>query len=260
MPRRHLFEFNELPSFPQFLRDAMTGYLEVCYRVMPLPDAWADKIAAAARAGGETRLLDLCSGAGGPALKILPAVRAKLGADVELCLTDLFPNPAAIERVEVLADPQIQYESEPVDAQTIGGLRGGVRTIFAGLHHFRPAQARAILESAFRARCAICVFEVSENSWRGLLAALPIPILVLLLTPLVRPLRPLALVLTYILPILPLVIWWDGLVSQLRTYSPAELEELTLGLDAPDYEWDIGAVPAPGSPLQFPYLVGRPKS
>jgi len=32
---------------------------------------------------------------------------------------------------------------------------------------------------------------------------------------------------TYVVPILPLLIFWDGLVSQLRTYSVQELEEFT---------------------------------
>lgn len=257
--RRHLFEFTDLQWFPRVLRDAMTGYLEACYRIMRPPVEWADKITAAAHATNESRVLDLCSGAGGPILPLLPELRAKLGPQAEVVLSDLYPSDEAIQRVAALHDPLVRYEPAPVDATRLPDNPPGVRTLFAGFHHLRPADARAVLAAAVADRRAICVFEVSENSWRGVLSALPIPIMVLVLTPLVRPLRVWQLVFTYLLPVLPLLIWWDGLVSQLRTYSPDELRELISTLDRPDYEWNIGSLQAPGVPLHLPYLVGTPK-
>jgi hypothetical protein len=61
---------------------------------------------------------------------------------------------------------------------------------------------------------------------------------------------------TYLLPVIPLVLFWDGIVSNLRTYSPAELQELTLGVQRDGYRWEIGKIPA-GS-CKITYLLGYP--
>lgn len=77
-----------------------------------------------------------------------------------------------------------------------------------------------------------------------------------LFTPFVRPLNAWQLVFTYAVPLLPFFIGWDGLVSTLRTYSVAELTEMTRDLRDDTYEWEIGTIPDPRLPLKFPYLIG----
>lgn len=84
-----------------------------------------------------------------------------------------------------------------------------------------------------------------------------VPLLVLLLTPKVRPVSWVQLAFTYLVPILPLVILWDGIVSQLRTYSVRELGELTRGLESPDYRWEIGLMEIPRILAGLPYIIGR---
>jgi hypothetical protein len=56
----------------------------------------------------------------------------------------------------------------------------------------------------------------------------------------------------------PLVSLFDGLVSCLRTYSVAELRELTEGLNATNYEWEIGEVKSMAGPIPITYLIGVP--
>ncbi len=63
---------------------------------------------------------------------------------------------------------------------------------------------------------------------------------------------------TYVIPILPLLIAWDGAVSNARTYSKADLQELLKGVKAKDYVWDIGHVKKPGYPSAMMYLLGLP--
>ncbi|MBX7168143.1 MAG: class I SAM-dependent methyltransferase [Pirellulales bacterium] len=259
MPRRHLFEFTDLPWFPRFLRDAMTGYLEVCYRrVLQLPPEWTDKIVSAVEATGETNVLDLCSGAGGPMLVLVPGLRQRLGPEFQIVLSDLFPNAEAQAHLANSPENGVRYEPRPIDARHWRDNPPGVRTIVGGFHHFRPEPARQILAAAVQQRRAICVFEVAEHSWVGVLSSLTIPIMVLLLTPLVRPLRWPALVFTYLVPILPLLITWDGFVSQLRTYTPEEMRRLVQSLGTTDYHWDLGTIKVQKAPIKFPYLVGWP--
>ncbi len=85
------------------------------------------------------------------------------------------------------------------------------------------------------------------------------PFFVLLVTPFIRPFRLSRLFWTYLIPIVPLYVLWDGAVSWLRTYSPQELQELVDGLDFNDYVWEIGreaAFPRPS----ITYLIGYPRS
>ncbi len=60
------------------------------------------------------------------------------------------------------------------------------------------------------------------------------------------------------IPILPLIILWDGVVSMLRIYSPEQMKELTADMRAEDYAWEIGRIHARGIPGGLPYLIGQP--
>ncbi|HUJ50403.1 MAG TPA: hypothetical protein VLW25_09390, partial [Bryobacteraceae bacterium] len=114
--------------------------------------------------------------------------------------------------------------------------------MFALFHHFRPEAAQSNLRDAFQNRRPICVFEATSRSAPAIATAILIPLLVLLLTPRVRPLSWTQILFTYLLPILPLLIFWDGPVSQLRTYTVAELNEFTSALAAPGYTWEAGLI------------------
>jgi len=75
-------------------------------------------------------------------------------------------------------------------------------------------------------------------------------------TPLIRPMRWWRLAFTYLVPIIRLLILWDGVVSLLRTYAPANLERLTAGLGADGYRWSNGVRRAQG--MAITYLIWQP--
>jgi hypothetical protein len=176
----------------------------------------------------------------------------KLGYEATAKLTDLYPNPNSALR------PQISWESKPVDATHVSPEINGVRTMFSAFHHFRPVAAKAILKDAFDRRCAICIFESATGTLLGTFTALLIPINVLVLMPSARPFRWGYLLFTYLIPLLPLVIFWDGLISMLRIYSSGEMKKLTADMHAPDYAWEISRIKMRSVPGGLPYLVGRP--
>jgi hypothetical protein len=65
------------------------------------------------------------------------------------------------------------------------------------------------------------------------------------------------LLLTYVIPVAPLVVLFDGIVSCLRTYTKEELLELTSGLGGSDYVWQLGVERVAGQPLTW--LSGAPR-
>jgi hypothetical protein len=87
---------------------------------------------------------------------------------------------------------------------------------------------------------------------------LGVPLAVLLMMPFARPFHWGYAVFTYLIPVMPLIVLWDGMVSMLRIYSPEQMKELTTGLRAPDYAWEIGRIRVRRIPGGLPYLVGRP--
>ena len=244
--RRQLFEFEDQPWFPRKLRQAMQSYLATAYRLTPFPKLWAGCLAPLMSYDQVNEIVDLASGAAGPIPLVADALRG-LGLTIRVTLTDLFPNPSAT---------LLRYWPEPVDARQVPTVLSGIRTMFASFHHFNPDDAHRILRDAFERRVPICVFEATSASAAA--TAILIPILVLVLTPKVRPFSWTQIVFTYLIPILPLLILWDGIVSHLRTYSSAELTKLTRGLESPDYSWQIGKLHPAGSPFSVPYLIGRP--
>ena len=252
--RLHLFEFGDQRWFPKVLRDTERAYLTAAYRVWPeLARQWAEKISTVLDPREAVEILDLCSGSGGPIRQIIE-VLAKRNYDVRASLTDLYPNRSPV------LDPRVTWRLEPVDAMHVPPKLRGVRTMFSAFHHFRPEAARAILKDAFDCRRAICIFESGSGTPLGMGAMLGVPLAVLALMPLARPFRWTYLLFTYLIPLAPVIILWDGMVSMLRIYSPDEMRGLTADLQAPDYGWELGQIKVRGIPDGLPYLIGRPIS
>ena len=62
-----------------------------------------------------------------------------------------------------------------------------------------------------------------------------IPVMVLVPVPRIKPVSLLTLLLTYLPPLLPVLIWWEGLASTLRTYRAFELQEMISEIADPSY-------------------------
>lgn len=239
--RIHLVELHDLASCPGSLRDALTDFLAFALNLARTYEPAVPLLRRALSRTGATRIVDLCSGAGGP----WPWLAAEM--NVPVLLTDLYPHRGRVAGLHRV----------PVDARSVPAELKGFRTLFTSFHHFRPADARAILADAVRRGEGIAVFEAASRrpadlalvtlTWLGVLAAAPF----------VRPFRWSRLLWTYLPPLLPLVGTFDGVVSCLRWYSPGELRALVQGFDT--FEWDIGEARAPHSPLQMTYLIGVPR-
>ena len=258
MPRLQLFEIHDQRWCPRALRDASTDFLQflACTlgyfapAIEPLLDELEER--------EDTRVLDLCSGAGGPWLGILARLPASRRSGLRVLLSDLYPNLRALRRASRKARGTIEFVEQPVDAMRVPAALAGARTLFGSFHHFRPAQARAILADACGQGRPIGVFEPQERRALSLLSIFALPLILLVVTPFMRPFRFSRLLFTYLIPLVPLVVFFDGIVSCLRTYSPAELRTLVEDLGEEGYSWRIGRARMPRLPLRVTYLVGLP--
>src|SRR5258708_4154495 len=254
MRRFHLFELEDQPWFPTVVRDLATDYLQFIQTRFRLDRALAPLVRRALEQGRENRIVDLCSGGSGPLLLLVKDLAA-YGIPVHVTLTDLFPNAPAFSEIAQASRGTIDFEPLPVDARHVPPHLAGLRTIFNGFHHLRPPDARAVLHAAAAARQPIAIFEFSERSLRSLPIILT-PLFVWLATPFMRPFLWRRLFWTYLLPLVPLTCFCDGIVSQLRSYTPDELKRLYNGSDP--MRWEVGRVPIAKGRGRLTYLIGIP--
>ncbi|MFW7380197.1 MAG: hypothetical protein ACOH5I_15395 [Oligoflexus sp.] len=241
MNRQQLFEFEDLPWFPDFLRVCMTRYINFIHKLFATANKMEASLSELLKETDQKKILDLCSGSGGPMLDLYSKLKKIDGFDdLELKLSDLYPNKAEAKKISKLGDQRLTYLLEPVDATTPNEKHEGVRTMISSFHHMPVSVAKSILQSASDSRQPIFIYEMTDNSLPHAAHWITLPIgalMVLLFTPFVRPLSLTQIIFTYIVPILPLVIAWDAAVSNVRTYSPADLEELLAEIPIHGYSW-----------------------
>jgi hypothetical protein len=246
MARIHLFEIADQPWCPKIIRRAITEFLATVTQLTKVYQPTAQILADLLGKTKENTLLVIGAGSGGGIMDILD----DLPSDTKIILTDILPDS------EFKTDhSRVQYRQEPVDAFNLPKTLPGIWVMFTCFHHFPPAAAKRILGAAVATQRPIAIFECAPRSISSMLLTPLVPLSIWLLTPFVRPFRWSRLLLTYIVPIYPIIFFWDALVSNLRTYGLEEMKELTASF--PGYEWDIRYLK--GQTLDLPMLVGRPK-
>ena len=257
--RFHLFEFHELPWFPAVWRDLLTDFLSFYASAFKPYAGVAPLLADALKEAGDSRIVDLCSGAGQPLLSLVPALRRLGLRDLQVTLTDKYPNLEAWKSVGE-TDVVVTYLETSIDAVDVPSNLKGFRTLFTSFHHFRPDAALAVLVDAVSKDEGVGVFEYTERNW--LIWTLPIlliPPFVWLCTPFIRPFRWPTLVWTYLIPVVPMIAMWDGFVSSLRTYSVGEIKDLVRQVGNQGFEWKIGRTRSIGL-SRVTYAIGIPRS
>jgi len=255
MQRKPWFEIHDHPRFPSFLRNLVTEALEAIWGALNVYRSIVPTLKHAMETVDSHEVVDLCSGGGGPWLGLQQDLTAA-GYPVLVHLTDLYPNQPAFDRMSRQSLHTITSYPEPVDVTCLPEGLTGFRTIFSSFHHLDPSNARAVLADSFLHHKGIAILEAAERSIPVIAAIFLLPLLTLILAPGIRPFRWSRFLWTYILPVIPIVIGLDGILSCLRSYSQADLVELTEGLNSESYSWQIGRV-GDGF-IRITYLIGLP--
>lgn len=256
MKRIHAFEFEDLEWFPQLLRNYMTDYLQFSANVLDIYKPVIPIIQKGIDTAGNNTIIDIASGGGGGYIKLAGHL-AEQNPGLKIVLSDFYPNLDAFKSTKAKLPDTIEYVAAPVDARDVPADLKGLRTQFLSLHHFRPADAKAILQNAVNNGQPIAIFEGQQRNVASIISILFSPLFLFLFTPFIRPFKLTRILFTYILPVLPLVILWDGIISVLRTYTKPELDAIIASLNNSDsFNWETGI--AKGK-APIPYLLGLPK-
>src|ERR1700678_166483 len=257
MRRVQFIEIHEQPWVPSSIRDGITDALQLCLNFSKPYAPIFPLLRSALDLTGRRAVVDLCSGGGGPWVDLSRQLRVA-SPDVQIWLTDKYPNLGALQKVNAASNDHLSYYLPSVDATKVPlGLKG-LRTMFTSFHHFSPEDAHDILQNAVDAGEGIGIFEVTRRgmSTIGIISAWVLMLFVC--TPWIRPFRWSRLFSTFLVPIIPIVLLFDGVVSCLRTYRPQELRAMVDKLTAGEYEWEIGEYSTGRVPVT--YLIGCPRA
>jgi hypothetical protein len=235
-PRLQLFEFNDTPGVPDFIRDTVIESLSrtlawgrVLRRVVAPFDAFVKR-------AGVTEVLDVGAGAGGPAGIFVDELLAAGVEPPRFILTDVHPQVESWEALRRRHPRYIDYIAEPIDGAAIPPelARGRVTAIINVLHHFPPELAPKILRASLQRSAGVFVIEGFERTPLGFAAFARAGLPALLANPLLSPRDNVQkAIFTWLTPFAIAVSIWDGVVSTLRVYSEAELREMVAPLGNP---------------------------
>lgn len=259
MSRLHLFEFEDLKWFPKIIRDYMTDFLQFTANKFDFYKTLVPILKKGLSRIDDREIVDLASGGGGGWLSLSKHIEKEI-PDIRVCLTDFYPNRAAFEYMKQKRPDFFTYSSSSVNALDVPKeLHGKLRTQFLSFHHFKMDEAQQILQNAVDTESPILIVEAQKRSFSDFIRFFFSPINVLLITPFIQPFSFGRIFFTYIIPFVPIFVWWDGLVSVLRSYSKKEQEMMIEKLTNKEtFDWEIDFVR--NGPIKIYYLLGQPKT
>lgn len=260
MKRIHLFEFEDLQWFPNWIRICLTRLIMVMHKKFKTNEDMAQLLSNLIKITKTSKITDLCSGSGGPMLDTYQLLRDKHNlTHIELTLSDLYPN---LEAAKIINSKQngITYRTTPLDATKLDSEDLGILTMVGSFHHMKPEMAKSILKEAKQKKQPICILEINKK-FPIILWWLFIPlsaVLCLFITPLVKPLTFKQIIFTYLIPIIPIFFAWDAVITSGRIYRSNDLDVLLKGLDNDkNYKWEKGIL---NKKTEKIYLKGYPVS
>lgn len=258
MRRMELCEIHDDPRFPALLRDLVTDALQSLWDFSNSYKPVLPLLQTALAKAGRREVVDLCSGAGGPWFGLAREFEREYHFPLHVRLTDKYPNRKALETASASQVSMVEFDERAVDATDVPIDLRGLRTMFSSFHHFGRVDARRVLANAVERGECVAIFEMARRGAKTMLAVCFTPLLVWFLTPRIRPFRWSRIVWTYIVPIVPFVVWFDGWMSCLRSYSQEELKELVLSVAVEGYRWEMGS--QCDGLLPVTYVIGYPVS
>ncbi len=263
MRRRHLIELHEQTWVPAIWRQMFQSGLGIAGRMLKPFRHAAVKLDELLEKTGASEILDLCSGSGEAILQLHqwlgtgPTVASKPKAELRLVLSDLFPHPEEWDKLRVRFPALVSFRSDPVDVFNMPTDTPRVWTLINSLHHFREAEVRRLLTNVTSKADGVAVFESTGRTWSNMVQTIPVlPVAAIISATMLRPFRIWHPIWSLLFPIVPLIAFFDGIVSNFRTYTVEELRSIVESLDCDHFEWDIGSAPMDKTSLRATYLIG----
>ena len=232
-----LFEFGDWPRSPAWYRVYLHRYLVLFYKWFGYYKLWVKPLSDFIRGTKSDTLMEYGSGSGEPLRLIVSCMEREAYAKTRFLLSDIRPNPEWHEKINRNEDQPIRYVPEPVDALTDNGEYSCPRIFINSFHHFDADQAKQIVRNCCDQKQDVLVLEYVRNTLLSFVSMIVGPLTIMLTMPFVARRRdwPTMMLFTYVVPLFPLMFFWDGLVSCRRSYSLRQIQDMVedMGLSMP---------------------------
>ena len=255
------FEFNDWPQCPTFIRESILEVLGKSIRDAGVYDALAPHFIQLYQDADVKNVLEFGAGSGESTAIFMDAVLQAGQAPPRIYISDLYPMttvmaqtcdryPELLHPVKESVDVCHPPETPPHD----------MRMVLSAFHHFDRATARRFLLDAQQKGLTIFIAEPFTENLQAFLPLFLHGFISLARNGVLSPKsRFLKFVFTFLIPIIPLCLLWDGLISMMRMYTKEDFMDITESFPptAPAYIWKHIQVPIPlggtGS-----LLIGQP--
>lgn len=218
-----LFEFEDLPWFPQLLRGYMTDYLQFIFNMFDMYEPVVHELQKLIVKDDSNSIIDLCSGSGGPIKALHSNFLSYYNSNIPIILTDKFIPEDIIKYLP----KGITYHNDPVDANAVPKNLKGLRTMFSSLHHFTAEEIKLMIKNISQSGESFAFFDSGNKNLIMILSIIVFhPILMFFFTPFIKPFSPGRIFFTYLIPLVLFFTIWDGIVSILNLHSKKNLNNL----------------------------------
>lgn len=228
-----LFELEDKAWFPIWMRSMQTDFIGWMVRVMGVYDDVASEFDELVERTHATKVVDLCSGSGEPAM-----VFSRKNRKLTFILTDLYPDTSrkSKENVGYLKSP-----FNCLDMQHEMANENGVYLMFNAFHHFNEQQKQKIIAHYGAKGILVCEI-LQRNIFEGIKIFLTTTLVQIITAPFVQPFSIKRIIFTWIIPINIMTVTWDGIVSVLRADKKKEFYERAIKCAPPHTEIRHGSV------------------
>lgn len=251
LKRMNLFEFCDQKWLKGAWREAYLDGLNTTFKMFKLHADLAKPFNLWISKSNKKNVLELCSGGGGPINTLIEKSDEKF----IITLSDLNPDVNAFEKVKEKYPDRISFINKSTDATDTKGLETNLIFMCSSFHHFSPQMAQKILLNAYKNSNGIFIQEILSRNFFNMISSI-FNLLPLMLTPFFSGrLTFFKVLITTIIPIIPLMIIFDGIVSVLRTYTIEEIFNMMPEKMKKEWQWTAGYSTVCGV-LKAPFLNG----
>ena len=242
-------ECNDSPHCPQFIRESIIEVLGNSIRDARVYEKLVPKFISFCADHHIKNILEIGAGSGESTAVFLDAVVLNQHQPPHIYTSDFLPMP------EVMLATSQRYPGVMTPIEESLDIRHpevapahDMRMVLSAFHHFDPDVVRVFLQDAQEQRIAVFVAEPFTNSLRAFF-----PMFLHGFTSLARNgvqcsrRRILKFFFTFFVPLIPMCLLWDGLISMRRMYDEKGFMEIvaTLPKSERGYQWQYEEVKVP---------------
>lgn len=227
MGHTHLFEFMDLTWLPSGLHATLREILE-CGNARPLRPYYewvANEVKPELAASGCHTVVELGAGSA-PITRLLARDRNLDG--VQLIVCDLQPDTATYGDLEKRYPGRVVARRDPVDFAKPQQWPANTLLLLSGtFHHIPPDQRVSVLQSLTKSGDRVMICEPLRRKILSMVFVIfsIVPALVLPLWFIARPGKMRRFFWCWLLPLAPIMFWWDGFASCVRMWTDKQWQD-----------------------------------